>query len=141
EVTSDDESECDVPVKDESSSVFITFSNPIFDDNDDFTSSDDESLFDEEIMSEDFKVYSNPLFDNEEINSDEIDLHYFNTESDFVKSLSNRGTLINSSPKFDYLEEFFGAFMPTSILQILKMAITFPSYLSFEFFYHISSTL
>nr|GEZ04698.1 hypothetical protein [Tanacetum cinerariifolium] len=31
EVTSDDESECDVPVKDESSPVFTTFSNPIFD--------------------------------------------------------------------------------------------------------------
>nr|GEY55372.1 reverse transcriptase domain-containing protein [Tanacetum cinerariifolium] len=33
-VTFDDESECDVPVKDESSLVFTPFSNPIFDDND-----------------------------------------------------------------------------------------------------------
>nr|GEY86976.1 hypothetical protein [Tanacetum cinerariifolium] len=38
EVTSDYESECDVPDKDESSLVFTTFSNPLFDDNDDFTS-------------------------------------------------------------------------------------------------------
>nr|GEZ85478.1 hypothetical protein [Tanacetum cinerariifolium] len=38
EVTSDDESECDVPVKDEYSLVFTTFSNPSFDENDDFTS-------------------------------------------------------------------------------------------------------
>nr|GEV09192.1 retrovirus-related Pol polyprotein from transposon TNT 1-94 [Tanacetum cinerariifolium] len=116
EVTSDDESECDVPVKDESSLVFTTFSNPIFDDNDDFTSSDDESLSDEDVPMEDFKVYSNPLFDDEEISSDEIDPHYFNTESDFVESLSNRDTLIDSSLKFDYLEEFSGALMPTSII-------------------------
>nr|GEV88855.1 hypothetical protein [Tanacetum cinerariifolium] len=115
EVTSDDESECDVPDKDESSLVFTTFSNPLFDDNDDFTSSDDESLSDEEVPIEDFKVYSNPLFDDEEINSDEIDPHYFNTESDFVKSLSNRDSLIDSSLKFNFLEEFSGAFMPTSI--------------------------
>nr|GFA62825.1 hypothetical protein [Tanacetum cinerariifolium] len=47
EVTSNDESECDVPVKDDSSLVFTTFSNPLFDDNDDFTSSDDESLSNE----------------------------------------------------------------------------------------------
>nr|GEU95518.1 hypothetical protein [Tanacetum cinerariifolium] len=44
EVTSNNESECDVPVKDESSPIFITFSNPLFDCNGDFTSSDDESL-------------------------------------------------------------------------------------------------
>nr|GEY60799.1 zinc finger, CCHC-type [Tanacetum cinerariifolium] len=74
EVTFDNESECDVPVKDESFLVFTTFSNPIFDDNDDFTSSDDELLFSEkDVLMKDFKVYSNPLFDDDEINSDEID--------------------------------------------------------------------
>nr|GEZ77244.1 hypothetical protein [Tanacetum cinerariifolium] len=105
EVTFDDESECDVPVKDESSLVFTTFSNPLFDDNDDFTSSDDESIYiDEDVLMEDFKDYSNPLFDDEEISSNEIDPHYFNAESDFVESLSNHDTLIDSSPKFDYLE-------------------------------------
>nr|GEW40231.1 hypothetical protein [Tanacetum cinerariifolium]GEW53015.1 hypothetical protein [Tanacetum cinerariifolium] len=73
EVTSDDESECDVPIKDESSPVFTTFSNPLFHDNDDFTSSDDESISsDENVPMEDFK--------------------------------------------FDYLEEFSGALMPTSIV-------------------------
>nr|GEX15746.1 hypothetical protein [Tanacetum cinerariifolium] len=114
EVTFDDENECDVPDKDESSSVFTTFSNPIFDCNDDFTSGDDELLSDEDVPIEEFKVYSNPLFDDEEINSDEIDSHCFNAESNFVESLSNRDTFINSSPKFDYLEEF-SAFMPNSI--------------------------
>nr|GEU37278.1 hypothetical protein [Tanacetum cinerariifolium] len=115
EVTSDDESECDVPVKDESSLVFTTFSNPLFIDNDDFTSSDDESLSNEDVPMEYFKVYSNPLFDDEEINSDEIDPHYFNVEYDFVESLSNRDNLFDSSSKFDYLEVFSGEFMPTSI--------------------------
>nr|GEY68056.1 hypothetical protein [Tanacetum cinerariifolium] len=115
EVTSDDENECDVPVKDNSSPVFTTFSNPLFDDNDDFTSSDDESLPDDDVLIEEFKVYSNPLFNNEEINSDEINSHCFNAESDFVESLSNRDTLIDSSPKFDFLVEFSGAVMPTSI--------------------------
>nr|GEX86412.1 hypothetical protein [Tanacetum cinerariifolium] len=46
EVTSDNESECDVPVNDEYSPIFTTFSNPIFDCNDDFTSSDDEYFID-----------------------------------------------------------------------------------------------
>nr|GEW21056.1 hypothetical protein [Tanacetum cinerariifolium] len=116
EATSDDESECDVPVKDESSLIFTTFSNPFFDDNDDFTSSDDESLSNEDVPMENFKVYLNSLFDDEEINSDKIDSHYFNAESDLIESLSNRDTLFDSSPKFDYLEEIFGERMRTSII-------------------------
>nr|GEV99939.1 hypothetical protein [Tanacetum cinerariifolium] len=116
EVISDDESECDVQVKDESSLIFTTFSNPLFDDNDDFTSSDDESLSNEDVLMEDFKVYSNPLYDDEEINSDKIDPHYFNIESDLIESLYNRYTLFDSSPKFDYLVEISGELMPTSII-------------------------
>ncbi|GJT76760.1 hypothetical protein Tco_1043485 [Tanacetum coccineum] len=109
EVTSDNESECDVPVNDESSPIFTTFSNPLFDSNDDFTFSDDESLSDEDVPMENFKIYSNPLFDNEEIISTKIDPHYFNVESNLIESLLNRDTLIDSSPKFDYLlEEFSG---------------------------------
>nr|GEW02326.1 reverse transcriptase domain-containing protein [Tanacetum cinerariifolium] len=111
EVTFDNKCECDVPFKDESSLVFTTFSNPLFDDND-----DDESLSDEVISMKDFKVYSNPLFDNEEINFDKLDLHYFNDESDFVESFSNSDILIDSSLKFGYLKEFSGALMPTSIV-------------------------
>nr|GFB90042.1 hypothetical protein [Tanacetum cinerariifolium] len=67
EVTSEDEIECDKPAKDESSSIFTTFSNPLFNYNDDFTSSDDESLPDEDVPAEEFKIYSNPLFDEDEI--------------------------------------------------------------------------
>ncbi|GKB14175.1 hypothetical protein Tco_0848098 [Tanacetum coccineum] len=102
---SDNESECDMPVCDD----FTTFSNPLFDSNDDFTSSDDESLSDEDVPMENFKIYSNPLFDDEEIISPKIDPHYFNAESNLIESLLNRDILIDSSPKFDYLlEEFSG---------------------------------
>nr|GEX95744.1 hypothetical protein [Tanacetum cinerariifolium] len=116
EVTFDDDSECDVPVTDGSSPVFTTFSNHIFDVNDDFTSSDDESFSNEDVLMEDFKVYSNSLFDDEEINSNKIDPGYFNAESDLIKSLSSRDTLFDSFPKFDYLEEFSGELMLTSII-------------------------
>ncbi|GJY05656.1 putative reverse transcriptase domain-containing protein [Tanacetum coccineum] len=102
-------SECDVPVDDESSSTFTTFSNPLFDSNDDFTSSDDESLSDEDVPKENFKIYSNLLFDDEEIISTKIDPHSFNAESNFIESLLNRDTLIDSSPKFDYLLEEFSS--------------------------------
>ncbi|GJU66175.1 hypothetical protein Tco_1252434 [Tanacetum coccineum] len=98
---SDIESECDVPVCDD----FTTFSNLLFDADDDFSSSDDESFSDEDVPKE---IYSNPLFD-EEIISTKIDPHHFNAESDLIESLLNRDTLIISSPKFDsLLEEFSG---------------------------------
>ncbi|GJR66064.1 hypothetical protein Tco_0012129 [Tanacetum coccineum] len=98
------ENECDVPVCDD----FTTFSNPIFDSDDDFSSSDDESFSDEDVPKENFKIYSNPLFD-EEIISSKIDPHHFNAESDLIKSLLNRDILTVSYPKIDYfLEEFFG---------------------------------
>nr|GEV04157.1 hypothetical protein [Tanacetum cinerariifolium] len=116
EVTFDNESECDVPIKDESSPLFTTFSNPLFDCNDDFTSSDDESLSNEDFPMENFKIYSNPLFDDGEIISNKIDPHYFNVESSLIESLLNRDTLFDSSPKFDYLEEFSGELMLTSII-------------------------
>ncbi|GKB04968.1 hypothetical protein Tco_0833163 [Tanacetum coccineum] len=50
----------------------VTFSNPLFDSNDDFTSSDDESLSDEDVREDNFKIYLNPLFefDDEYIFSD-----------------------------------------------------------------------
>ncbi|GJS36850.1 hypothetical protein Tco_0535232 [Tanacetum coccineum] len=52
---SDGESECDVPINDDSpESHFLTFDNPLFDSNDDF-SSDDESLSEEEIQKDEFK--------------------------------------------------------------------------------------
>ncbi|GJU75961.1 hypothetical protein Tco_1273031 [Tanacetum coccineum] len=86
---SDIESECDVPVCDD----FTTFSNLLFDADNDFSSSDDKSFSDEDVPKE---IYSNPLFD-EEIISTKIDPHHFNTESDLIESFLNRDTLIISS--------------------------------------------
>nr|GEV77778.1 hypothetical protein [Tanacetum cinerariifolium] len=96
EVTFDDESECDLPVKDESSPIFTTISNPTFDYNDDFTSN----------------------------------MHYFNAESDLIESFSNRDTLFDSSPKFDYLEEFSGELMPTSIINEERIKREHEEYIS-----------
>nr|GFA94156.1 hypothetical protein [Tanacetum cinerariifolium] len=87
EVTLDDEIECDMPAKDNSSPAFTTFSNPLFNDNDDLDSSDDESLPDEDVPTEEFKIYSNPLFDKDEINSDKLDPHCFNEEIRLIENL------------------------------------------------------
>ncbi|GJV00495.1 hypothetical protein Tco_1329765 [Tanacetum coccineum] len=87
EITSDNESECDVPVNDESSLIFTTFSNPLFDSNDEFSSSDDESLSNEDVPKENLKIYSNLIFDNEEIISTKIDPHYFNDGCNLIESL------------------------------------------------------
>ncbi|GKG07873.1 hypothetical protein Tco_0333705, partial [Tanacetum coccineum] len=70
------------------------FSNLLFDSNADYTSSDDESSSEEDVLVENFKIYSNPLLEFDE----EI----------FSKSLHNKDTVI-TSPKIDFLlEEFAG---------------------------------
>ncbi|GKB39813.1 hypothetical protein Tco_0884755 [Tanacetum coccineum] len=84
---------------------FITFSNPLFDADDDFSSSDDELFSDEDVPKE---IYPNPLFD-EEIISTKIDPHHFNDESELIESLLNQDTLIISSLRIDsLLDEFSG---------------------------------
>nr|GEV72638.1 hypothetical protein [Tanacetum cinerariifolium] len=47
----------------------------------------------------------NPLFDEDETNSDKLDPHCFNVESDFVESLLNHDTFIDFSSKFDFSGE------------------------------------
>nr|GEV48839.1 hypothetical protein [Tanacetum cinerariifolium] len=83
---SGDECKCDMPACDD----FTTFSNLLFDSDDDFSSSDDKSFSDEDIPKE---IYSNPLFD-EEIISIKIDMHHFNAESDLIESLLNQDSSI-----------------------------------------------
>nr|GEY11068.1 hypothetical protein [Tanacetum cinerariifolium] len=98
---SDIESECYVPICDD----FTTFSNLLFDADDNFLSSDNESFSAKDVPKE---IYSNPLFE-EEIISTKIDLYHFNAESDLIESLLNQDSSILSSPKFDsLLEEFSG---------------------------------
>ncbi|GJR11264.1 hypothetical protein Tco_0793916 [Tanacetum coccineum] len=78
EDTSESDSKCDLPSCDDFSPIniseekFVTFSNPLFDSNDDFISSDDESLSDEDFPEDNVKIYSNPLFEfnDEYISSD-----------------------------------------------------------------------
>nr|GEU35051.1 hypothetical protein [Tanacetum cinerariifolium] len=101
-------SECDVPACDD----FTTFSNLLFDVDNDFSSSDNKSFSDEEISKE---IYSNPLFD-EEIISMKIDPHHFNAESNLIESLLNHdSSIISSSSKIDSLLDEF-----VSELTILK---------------------
>ncbi|GJT60734.1 hypothetical protein Tco_1004267 [Tanacetum coccineum] len=77
EDTPGSDSECDLPSCDDFSPINIpegksmTLSNPLFDSNDDFTSSDDESLSDKDVSKDNVKIYSNPLFefDDEYISS------------------------------------------------------------------------
>nr|GEX70051.1 hypothetical protein [Tanacetum cinerariifolium] len=68
----EDEHECDVSACDD----FKTFSNLLFDADDDFSSSDNKSFSNEDIPKE---IYSNPLFD-EEIISIKIDPHHLNID-------------------------------------------------------------
>nr|GEV75484.1 hypothetical protein [Tanacetum cinerariifolium] len=74
--------ECDLPLCND----LTTVSNPLFDAENNFSSSDDKSSSDEDI-----------------------DPHHFNAKSDLIESLLNQDTLIVSSPNFDsLLEEFSG---------------------------------
>ncbi|GJY50534.1 hypothetical protein Tco_0441381 [Tanacetum coccineum] len=127
---SDYVSECDLPFCDNSpdfNNDSEIFSNPLFDSNDDYTSSDDESFSEEDVLVEYFKIYSNPFLEfDKEIFSNEINPLYnevledldsippgnendhFNAESDLIESLLNKNTVI-TSPKIDFLlEEFAG---------------------------------
>nr|GEV13582.1 hypothetical protein [Tanacetum cinerariifolium] len=56
-----------------------------------------------------FMTFSNSLFDNDEINSNELESH---VESNFVESTSNHDTV-----KFDNLDEFFGPLIPIHITE------------------------
>nr|GEU29515.1 hypothetical protein [Tanacetum cinerariifolium] len=86
---SEGEHECDVPACED----FKTFSNILFDVDYDFSSSDDQSFYDEDILKE---IYSNHLFD-EEIISMKIDPHHFNIDSLFGEFVGEL-TLLKSIP-------------------------------------------
>nr|GEZ42176.1 hypothetical protein [Tanacetum cinerariifolium] len=97
---SEGESGCDVPA------CFTTFSQVLFDADYEFDSSDDQSLYDEDVPE---KIFSNPLFE-EEIIPMKIDQHHFNAESDLIESrLNYDSSIIPSSSKIDFLlDEFAG---------------------------------
>ncbi|GJW16865.1 hypothetical protein Tco_0024301 [Tanacetum coccineum] len=109
EDTSESDSECDLNFCDNS----VTFSNPLFDANDDFTSSDDESLHEEDVQEENFKIYSNPLFefDDEYISSDvnplfnEV-LEDIESEDSYVSKLDEPDLLVTPLSKLNEDECF-----------------------------------
>nr|GEX14690.1 reverse transcriptase domain-containing protein [Tanacetum cinerariifolium] len=76
EVTLDNGSKSNEPIKDDSS-VFTIFPNPLFNDKDDVIIHEDDASIEES------KVHSNSLFNNDEMNSDELESH---VESNFVES-------------------------------------------------------
>ncbi|GJZ36757.1 hypothetical protein Tco_0582948 [Tanacetum coccineum] len=112
EDTSDNDSECDLPFCDNSPPLdilggnYVTFSNPLFDANDDFTSSDDESLPEEDVPEENFKIYSNPLFDfNDEYIPSDVNplfnevLEDIESKDSYVSNLDELALLV--TPVFD----------------------------------------
>ncbi|GJS46229.1 hypothetical protein Tco_0596350 [Tanacetum coccineum] len=121
EDTSGSDSECDLSSCDDFSpiNVFkeksVTFSNPLFDSNDDFTSGDEESLSDEDVPENNVKTYSNPLFkfDDEYISSDvnplfdEV-LENIESKDSYVSNLDELALLV--TPLFDVNKD--GCFDP-----------------------------
>ncbi|GJS62076.1 hypothetical protein Tco_0656860 [Tanacetum coccineum] len=113
---SDNESECDVPVCDDFSLInvyeekTVTFSNPLFNSIDDFTSSDDESLSDEDVPEDNVKIYSNRFFefDDEYISSDvnpffdEV-LENIESKDSYVSNLDGPSLLV--TPLSDFNED------------------------------------
>ncbi|GJZ18771.1 hypothetical protein Tco_0555361 [Tanacetum coccineum] len=90
---SDIKRECNVPVCDN----FTTFSNPLFNADDDFSSSDDESFSDENVLKE---IYLNPLF------NEEILLEEFSDELAHIDLIPSRINEADFDPEEDiYLVE------------------------------------
>ncbi|GJS59911.1 hypothetical protein Tco_0654695 [Tanacetum coccineum] len=88
----------------------LTLSNPLFDSNDDFTSSDDESLSYEDVSEDNVKLYSNPLFefDDEYISSDvkplfDKVLENIESKDSYVSNLDEPALLV--TPLFDFNED------------------------------------
>ncbi|GKC70019.1 hypothetical protein Tco_1115902 [Tanacetum coccineum] len=116
EDTSESDSDCDLSLCDDFSPInvyeekFVTFSNPLFDSNDDFTSSDDELLSDEDVPEDNVKIYSNPLFefDDEYISRDvnplfdEV-LEDIKSTDSYVSNLDEPALLV--TPLFDDNED------------------------------------
>ncbi|GKF47398.1 hypothetical protein Tco_0137200 [Tanacetum coccineum] len=68
----------------------MIFSNPLFGFNNDFTSSDDESLPDEDVPKDNVIIYSNPLFEfDDNYNSSDINPLFNEILEDVVRKDSN----------------------------------------------------
>ncbi|GKD89855.1 hypothetical protein Tco_1365362 [Tanacetum coccineum] len=106
-----------VPIPSESEDTFESdcdVSNPLFDSNDDFTSSNDGSLSDEDVPKDNVKIYSNPLFEfDDEYNSSDINplfdevLEDIECKDSYVSNLDEPALLVtplsddNEDERFD----------------------------------------
>nr|GFA79969.1 hypothetical protein [Tanacetum cinerariifolium] len=126
----DIKSECDMPDCDDSQTTnFSMFLNPLFNDStaSDDESSHEQVIYkmrfktysnplfdlDEEIISSEFNLTHNEDLDSTPKNN------HFDTKSYLLESLLNRDTLMASSPKFDsLLEEFSGELAHTNLIPL-----------------------
>nr|GEX50376.1 hypothetical protein [Tanacetum cinerariifolium] len=69
-----------------------------------------------------FTTNSNPLFDNDKINSDKLNSH--------VGSNSNESTSNHDTVKFDNLDEFYGPFIPIHIIKEERIRRTHVDYIN-----------
>ncbi|GJQ96514.1 hypothetical protein Tco_0007653 [Tanacetum coccineum] len=107
EDTSESDSDCNLPSCDDFSPInvykekSVTFSNPLFDSNDDFTSSDDESLSDEDVPKDNVKIYSKPLFEFDDEYISNIKDDFYDSEGDvlYLESLLSDDTTPNPPPE------------------------------------------
>ncbi|GKB43651.1 hypothetical protein Tco_0888593 [Tanacetum coccineum] len=117
--TSGSDSECDLPSCDDFSPINIpegnsvTFFYLLFNDNDAFTSSDDESLPEEDVPKENYKIYSNPLFEfNDEYISSDLNplfnevLEDIESEDSYVSKLDEPDLLVTPLSKLNEDECF-----------------------------------
>nr|GEU48580.1 hypothetical protein [Tanacetum cinerariifolium] len=105
EDTSDSDKQCDLPFYDNS----VTFSNPLFDVNDDFTSSNDESLLEEDVRRKILKFIRTLFLNLMTSDIDEIDVDvstdikdgYHDSEGDiiYLESLLITDTIPNLPPE------------------------------------------
>ncbi|GJT69452.1 putative ribonuclease H-like domain-containing protein [Tanacetum coccineum] len=126
--TSKSDSDCDLLLCDNFSPInvyeekSVTFSNPLFDSNDDFTSRNDESLSDDDVPEENVKIYSNPLckFNDEYISGavnplfDEV-LEDIESKDSYVSNLDKPALLV--TPLFDSNED--KCFIPSDDVELL----------------------
>nr|GEW86823.1 hypothetical protein [Tanacetum cinerariifolium] len=116
EDTSESYSEFELPACDYFSPInvpegkFVTFFNPLFDSNDNVTSSDDESLSDEDIPEDNVGKFSNPLFEfNGEYVSSDVNplfdemLGNIENKDSYVSDLDELALLV--TPLFDFNED------------------------------------
>ncbi|GJR44922.1 hypothetical protein Tco_1313025 [Tanacetum coccineum] len=107
EDTSESDSFCDLPSCDDFSPInvyeekYVTFSNPLFDSNDNFTSSDDESLSNKDVLEDRVKLYSNPLFEfNDKYISSDVNplfdevLENIKSKDSYVSNLDDPALLV-----------------------------------------------